>query len=291
MQENKRSGKVLKLLALLLVYILSAAAGYLIAADDPFSLPSWPAAGVKEETEEKAADTEEETGKAEDPEREEAPAGEDEKEAQEKAEQDAAAALEKAEKEREKELTALAQEDPWKAFESLDYCMIGDSRVSGFSIYGFLDQKRVFAEDGAIITMMRDYYTSFEALAPERVFISFGINDMITGFWNTPEEYAEKVLKETTALKEHAPGAVYYINSILPALPPALNDKEIWKQVPEFNEALREMCRENGFVYIDNTSLVEEHEDLYARDGIHVGPDFYGFWGKNMLSFYAGDRD
>ena len=291
MQENKKSGKVLKFFAVLLVYLLAAAAGYLIAADDPFSLPSWPPAGVKAETEEKAQGGGEKAGEAEDPERAEDLTGEAEKDAQEKAEQDAAAALEEAEKEREKELTALAEEDPWKAFESLDYCMLGDSRVSGFSIYGFLDQKRVFAEDGAIITMMRDYYTSFEALAPERVFISFGINDMITGFWNTPGEYAEKVLKEVSALKEHAPDAVYYINSILPALPPALNEKEIWKQVPEFNEALREMCRENGFVYIDNASLVEEHKDLYARDGIHVGLDFYSFWGKNMLSFYPGDRD
>ena len=89
---------------------------------------------------------------------------------------------------------ALAEENPWKAFESIDYCMIGDSRVSGFSIYGFLDQTRVFAEDGAVITMMRDYYTSFEALSPERVFISFGINDMLTGIWNGPEVYAAAVL-------------------------------------------------------------------------------------------------
>lgn len=284
MQEKKKSGTILKFFLTLLIYLLAAAAGYFIGADDPFSLPSWPPAPAGE-SEEPAPEAEEEAGE------EEALKEAAGKEAREKAEQGAGAALKEQEKADAEELMALAEEDPWKAFESLDYCMIGDSRVSGFSIYGFLDQKRVFAEDGAIITMMRDYYKSFEALAPERVFISFGINDMITGFWNTPEEYAGKVREEVSALKEYAPDAVYYINSILPALPPALNDKEIWNRVPEFNEAIKEMCVENGFVYVDNTPVVEEHKDLYARDGIHVGPDFYGFWGKNMLSFYAGDSN
>lgn len=282
MQENKKSGTILKFFITLFFYLLAAAAGYFIGADDPFSLPSWPPVPAQESKE----PAPEEAGGEE-----EALKEEDEKAAQEKAEQGAGAALKEQEKVRAEELMALAEEDPWKAFESLDYCMIGDSRVSGFSIYGFLDQKRVFAEDGAIITMMRDYYTSFEALDPERVYISFGINDMITGFWNTPEEYASKVLEEVNALKDHAPDAVYYVNSILPALPPALNDKEIWKQVPEFNGAIRKMCQENGFVYVDNDPVVEEHKDLYARDGIHVGPDFYGFWGKNMLSFYAEEGD
>ena len=112
---------------------------------------------------------------------------------------------------------------------------------------------------------------------------------MLTGIWNGPEVYAAAVLEETNALKEYAPDAVYYINSILPALPPAIYDKEIWQQVPEYNEALRDMCRENGFIYVDNGPLVEEHGNLYAGDGIHVGPDFYSFWAKNMLSFYAGE--
>ena len=281
MQDQKRSGTALKLIITILVYILAAAAGYFLTEDDPFALPLLPS-GAEEEN----------VISGEAPEQE--PAGEEEQE--ETGEKDGKKKKKKtgkeqrdAEKKKEEELMALAEENPWKAFESIDYCMIGDSRVSGFSIYGFLVQTRVFAEDGAVITMMRDYYTSFEALSPERVFISFGINDMLTGIWNGPEVYAAAVLEETNALKEHAPDAVYYINSILPALPPALDDKEFWQQVPEYNEAHMDMCRENGFIYVDNGPLVEEHGNLYAGDGIHVGPDFYSFWGKNMLSFYAGE--
>ena len=281
MQDQKKSKAPAKFFITLFVYILAAAAGYFIAAEDPFSLPV-PFSGGEEAP---GISPGEPSGPEVSPDEEK----KDETGDEEKGGEDAAQARKKEDQARARELTALALEDPWKAFESIDYCMIGDSRVSGFSIYGFLDQTRVFAEDGAVITMMRDYYTSFEALAPERVFISFGINDMLTGIWNSPESYAEAVLQEVNALKEHAPEAVYYVNSILPALSPALEREEIWQQVPEYNEALRDMCRENGFVYVDNGPLVEEHGNLYAGDGIHVGPDFYGFWAGNMLSFYGGE--
>lgn len=291
MQDQKKSGTALKLIITVLVYVLAAAAGYFLTAEDPFALPLLPAGEEENVPAGDGLEAEESAGE------EKAPAGEEEeqeeagKEKGKKTKKETGKEQRDAERKKGEELMALAEESPWKAFESIDYCMIGDSRVSGFSIYGFLDQTRVFAEDGAVITMMRDYYTSFEALSPERVFISFGINDMLTGIWNGPQVYADAVLKETNALKEHAPDAVYYINSILPALPPALYDKEVWQQVPEYNEALRDMCRENGFIYVDNGPLVEEHGNLYAGDGIHVGPDFYSFWGKNMLSFYAGEQE
>ena len=284
MKDQKKSGAVLKFFITFLVYILAAAAGYFLTAEDPFALPLLPSRGDEESVQkEEAAEEKEPSGDS----------GEEteylgEKASEETGKEDAAAGKE-ADKAKAGELMDLAGENPWKAFESIDYCMIGDSRVSGFSIYGFLDQTRVFAEDGAVITMMRDYYTSFEALAPERVFISFGINDMLTGIWNGPDVYAAAVLEEVNALKEHAPDAVYYVNSILPALSPALDKEAVWQQVPEYNEALRKMCEENGFIYIDNDPLVEEHTGLYARDGIHVGPDFYSFWARNMLSFYAGE--
>lgn len=278
MNETGKNHRFLKILLTLLIYVLAAAAGY-------FFTVFWPA-GKSPVTQMSAEETPEETPEepAEEKEPENSEEARSEEEKKEAAEQEAQKKAEEAAEEIRKEaFLALAGEDPWAAFSSLNYCMLGDSRISGFSIYGFLDQTRIFAEDGAIITMMRDYYTSFEALSPEYVFISFGINDMITGFWNTPEEYAAKVRDEVLALKEHDPEAVYYINSILPALGPALRDKPIWQQVPAFNEALEKMCEENGFIYIDNGSLVEDHQNLYARDGIHVGPDFYIHWGRNML--------
>ena len=48
MQDQKRSGTALKLIITILVYILAAAAGYFITADDPFALPLLPS-GAEEE--------------------------------------------------------------------------------------------------------------------------------------------------------------------------------------------------------------------------------------------------
>ena len=278
MNETRKDHRLWKVFLTIFFYILAAAAGFIFTVYMPAGQGEFVQAPAKEEAGEEKEPEEAQSGPDEEGE------AQTEEEKKEAAEQEAQKKAEEAAREiRREDFLALAEEDPWAAFSSLNYCMLGDSRISGFSIYGFLDQTRVFAEDGAIITMMRDYYESFEKLAPEHVFISFGINDMITGFWNTPEEYADKVCREVLALKEYDPEAVYYINSILPAIGPALREKEIWQQVPAFNEALQKMCEENGFVYIDNTELVEAQESLYARDGIHVGPDFYIHWARNML--------
>jgi hypothetical protein len=56
----------------------------------------------------------------------------------------------------------------------------------------------------------------------------------------------------------------------------------VWAGLPEYSEAVRRMCEKKGICFIDNDSLVQEHEDLYAGDGVHLQPDFYHYWGENQ---------
>ena len=44
------------------------------------------------------------------------------------------------------------------------------------------------------------------------------------------------------------------------------------------------MTEQNGFRYIDNTYVAEEHQNLYQDDGLHLQPDFYKYWAANMLT-------
>ena len=196
------------------------------------------------------------------------------------------------EKEKEEYLLSLEGDGVWKAFEERNYVLLGDSRFVGFSAYGFLEEDRVLADNGAVITKILDHLEEFERLAPEEVYIAFGINDILTGIWPTPESYADEVLEEVTILREYAPDAAYCFSSILPAVGWALEENPVFEEVDAYNEAVRDMCARNDILYIDNTDLLTDPEADYQPDGIHLSIDFYPAWGANLMrsSCEAGIR-
>ena len=155
------------------------------------------------------------------------------------------------EKEREEYLLSLEGDGVWKAFAERNYVLLGDSRFVGFSAYGFLEEDRVLANNGAVITKILDHLEEFERLAPEEVYIAFGINDILTGIWPTPESYADEVLEEVTILREYAPDAAYCFSSILPAVGWALEENPVFEEVDAYNEAVRDMCARNDILYIE----------------------------------------
>lgn len=185
--------------------------------------------------------------------------------------------------EREAYLASLEGDGVWRAFGDLDFCLLGDSRIVGFSFYDYLPEERVLAEYGASIPYIRTRLEDFEALAPDTVILAFGINDMLTGIWPSPEDYAAQVLSDVSRLRERVPGADYYVSSILPALPPALTENPVWEEVPAYDRALMEMCAENGLTFIDSSTLARSRTDLYAADGLHLDAAFYPLWGRVML--------
>lgn len=196
------------------------------------------------------------------------------------------------EKEKEEYLRSLEGDGVWKAFKERNYVLLGDSRFVGFSAYGFLEEDRVLADNGAVITKILDHLEEFKRLDPEEVYIAFGINDILTGIWPTPESYADEVLEEVTILREYAPDAAYCFSSILPAVGWALEENSVFEEVDAYNAAVRDMCARNNILYIDNTDLLTDPESDYQPDGIHLSIDFYPAWGANLMrsSCEAGIR-
>ncbi len=170
----------------------------------------------------------------------------------------------------------------WKAFS--DSVILGDSRVAGFSVYHFLPEKRVLAEISSTVKDVDNYLDTLGKMAPRRIYLSYGINDIAIFPSLSAEEYADLVITEAGHLREKCPDAVICINSILPAQQAALDRGPIWERIPSYSEAIRKRCEKEGYCYIDNTALAEQHKDLYGEDGVHMVSEFYPFWAQNMLS-------
>ncbi len=170
----------------------------------------------------------------------------------------------------------------WAQFS--DYVIFGDSRTVGFYFHEFLDKQRVLADGGLTIADIPDYEDQMVALNPSYLFLCTGLNDVSIGYWKTPDEYVAAYEETMQELMAKLPDTQIYINSIFPAQDPAFEQSEKWREIPDYNEAVKAWCEEKGYHYIDNTSVYEEHNDLYDADGIHFKKEFYQYWAANMLA-------
>lgn len=169
----------------------------------------------------------------------------------------------------------------WGSFESC--AVMGDSRAVGFSFYEFLPEDWVLAESGSTISDVSVHIDQLRRLNPERVFLCFGINDITCGLWPEPVDYAAECAAQMQAVMGALPETEVYLNSILPPGPTAMWN-ESYARLEEYNAALKAMTEQNGYRYVDNTYVAEEHQNLYQDDGLHLQPDFYKYWAANMLT-------
>lgn len=184
-------------------------------------------------------------------------------------------------KKRELYRQTLEDDGVWDQFDK--YVFLGDSRVVGFNVFGFLPAERVLAEQGDTILAISDRMDAMKELEPSYIFISYGINDIGIGFWQTAGDYADAFSEEIDDLRKEFPDAQIYVNSIIPATDEAVEGVSIWGKIPEYSDALKKMCAEKGIPFIDNTKLIEEHKELYAGDGVHLLAEFYPYWAENQL--------
>jgi lysophospholipase L1-like esterase len=170
----------------------------------------------------------------------------------------------------------------WSAFNNA--AILGDSRAVGFYTWEFLPESRVLAQGGGMITDVPEYLDQLEALDPDEVFLCYGLNDIGIGEWPVAEDYAATYAENVELLKEALPNAEIYVNSTLPAVGVGLSADPDYPRIDEYNEAVKAMCQEKGYHYIDNTIIAEENEDLYQEDGLHVRYEFYLIWATNMIA-------
>lgn len=169
----------------------------------------------------------------------------------------------------------------WSYFK--DYALLGDSRASGFSYYGYLSEDRCFADLGLTIENIPDYTDQLTALDPSYVLFSFGANGVKNMIGGDAAGYAEEYRQKLAQLQESLPDSRFFVLSILPTLPSTYADTPNFQNIDAYNAALKTMCDANGYVFIDCTDTASQHQDLYEGDGIHVSAAFYPYWGADML--------
>lgn len=189
--------------------------------------------------------------------------------------------------------------DPAEIFSALrenNVVLVGESRTSGFSAYGWMDENHVLGGIGWSILEIPSLYDQIASMQPSHLIFCFGINEMprelgMPVYIPTPDIYME-ILQETfDTIQESCPNTKIYMNCIVPCSAEGYAQAPGFTVIPEWNAYIETYCAEHGYGYIDVSDLCAEYEYMYREDGTHLISDFYPFWGARILENVLKNRE
>lgn len=170
-----------------------------------------------------------------------------------------------------------------------DSVLLGDSRAQGFSEYGYLSDAQTLTSIGGKVYEISDYVEPIAQMKPDVIYIAYGVNDIESNVGNAigEEGYGSVVAEQIRKLQEASPDSKIAVNSIIDVADWAQEGLLSHESVAQYNEQLKKMCQENGWIYVDNSDI--NPGDDFATDGIHFASSYYPQWAANM--FYAVEED
>lgn len=169
---------------------------------------------------------------------------------------------------------------------------IGDSISTGLSLYGFLDQDNVFAQQGLAPSTALDaeidgvtLSDKIAAFKPKKIFVMLGTNSVGYADNETLAASMNELVEKISGLTK----AKIYVISIPPITPEAEQSDEnelTKKDIDDYNEKLKTAVSGSGASFIDLNSVLSNSDgyfdaDYAEMDGIH----FMGTTYEVMLSY------
>ena len=157
--------------------------------------------------------------------------------------------------------------------------VLGDSVAEGFEEYDILNASSVAAEIGVHLDELDGQIEKVKELSPGILFLYLGMND-VTATNGDVDRFVSEYKEVLTRIREEVPDAHIFVNSIFPVPKKALEKEPLLEKIPEYNDALKELCDSQTVAFIDNTDLVSD--EYYEEDGIHFKAAFYPVWAEHM---------
>ncbi|MEG2572863.1 MAG: GDSL-type esterase/lipase family protein [Erysipelotrichaceae bacterium] len=158
--------------------------------------------------------------------------------------------------------------------------IMGDSIAMGLVEYQLLSPSVVIGARGRRVDNCDDDINKVISLAPQSVFVCFGLNDL-PYYRGNVEPFINNYGIVMDKLKKGLPNAKLYINAILPVASYVAGERPAYASLQAFNDAIKEMCKTKKITYIDNSFLLQG-DDVYIFDGIHPQFFFFPKWMANM---------
>lgn len=152
---------------------------------------------------------------------------------------------------------------------------LGDSITEGLSYHDVLKEENVLAGAGKTAEFALEDVDELVKRKPEHIFIQLGSDDIL---WPTdhPKEYSlTHYTQLIERIKERLPEASITILSVTPVTAEAEKAEPRYQNIGDYNKGLKELASKVQVGYIDVSSIVADHPEMYDADGIHFQAKFY----------------
>lgn len=173
--------------------------------------------------------------------------------------------------------------DPFSLFQ--DYVLMGDSRAVGFWYHNYLEKDRTFCDGGHTIRQLEEYMDSVVSMEPSAVYLTYGLNDCSSGYWDSIDVWVSEYMQLVQELKQRLPEATVVVSSIPQVNSDAYSKSTRWKALDDWNTALKKACQENSVTYAECSQILIDHPNyLDPVDGHHFRKEFYPYWASCLVA-------
>lgn len=153
--------------------------------------------------------------------------------------------------------------------------IMGDSHMEGISAYGLLDESKVAAIKGRSLSNCNEDIQKTVNMSPAVILMNYGMNDAMN-YGSDVDSFINKYKSVIASLQETLPSSRIIICSIFPSETDVYARKPALANIPDYNRALENMCKEMNLTFIDTTSLMTP--EVYEPDHIHTNAAFHKLW-------------
>lgn len=167
---------------------------------------------------------------------------------------------------------------------------VGDSIISGFSYYGYIDDANVIADGNMTSDKSLDYVSQVAATNPSKVVLMVGLNDLNYGTRGA-DTIAGYIADFVSQVKSSVPSAQVYVVSVLPVTSEfeARSSVNVTQSgIDELNSRLSEQAADKGYSFIDAATSYKDGTgylgESYTGNGSNLHNEYYPF----LLNGLAG---
>nr|WP_319489427.1 GDSL-type esterase/lipase family protein [uncultured Caproiciproducens sp.] len=186
-----------------------------------------------------------------------------------------------------------------------DALFIGDSRTEGLRNFDGLDNATYYAVKGLMVSTIftkpsieinGKKIAVMQALAEKKygkIYIMLGVNEL---GWSSFDTFIQDYQKVIDQIKINQPGAVIYVQSILPVTAKKSEADKIYnnQKIAYYNQAIKEMAAKKGVCYLAvNTAVSDSAGNLppdASVDGVHLNSEYCKKWCEYLKTHRDSER-
>lgn len=155
----------------------------------------------------------------------------------------------------------------------------GDSLIEAVSLYHVLDSENVMGKVNASLYELDSISDTIISYQPEVLILHYGENHISGSSQRAIDNFTYFYSELIENFKQKLPDTRIVISSIFLPSKEGLENSPHLINIPLYNDALKEMCKECDVEFLDNSPVFQGEPDFFGGDGVHMDRAFYSeYW-------------